>query len=113
VTGDQWGHQWCERIEVGGQVDVHVGEHLGVRRRPHRAQRPPAALLLQPHDAHVAELGGQFGRDTRGVVDAGVVGDGDAGRERELFGEMPMEATDRIDKCQLLVVHRNDHVEHR
>ena len=47
VAGDQRRDQRQQRGQVGGQVDVHVGEHRRVGLQPDRAQRPAAALLLQ------------------------------------------------------------------
>ena len=44
VAGDQRGDQRQQRVEVGGQVHVHVGEHRRLGRRPHGAQRAAAAL---------------------------------------------------------------------
>ena len=48
--------QGQEPREVGGQVDVHVGEDGGVAVPPGRAERPPAALLLEAHRAHPGQL---------------------------------------------------------
>ena len=64
-------------------------------------QRAPAALLLQPHHADVVELGGEFGGDPGRVVDAGVVGDRDARREREVLLQVAVQAVDRIGEVRL------------
>ena len=76
-------------------------------------QRAAAALLLQPHDPDVGQLGGQFGGDPGRVVDAGVVGDRDARLEREVLPQMAMQPVHRIGEGGLLVVHRHHDVEHR
>ena len=42
------GHQWCDKreqsVEVGRQIDIHVGDDLGVGSFPHRPQGTTAAL---------------------------------------------------------------------
>ena len=45
VAGQQRRDQRQQRVEVGREVDVHVGDDRGVARRPRRAQRAAAALL--------------------------------------------------------------------
>ena len=44
-------------MQVGRQVDVHVSDYPRTAGRPRRAQRPAAALLLEPQHADVVELG--------------------------------------------------------
>ena len=113
VAGDQRRHQRGERGEVGRQVDVHVREHRSVGRRPHRVQRAAAALLLEPHHPDIGELGGELFGDPGRVIDARVVGDGDAGGKRELVPQVAVQPVHRIRQRGLLVVHRDHHVEHR
>ncbi len=62
VAGDQRGDQREEGVEVGGEVDVHIGEDGCVGGRPDRTERPPAPLLLQPHRPHPAQLRRERGR---------------------------------------------------
>ena len=50
VPGQQRRDQRQQRGQVGGQVDVHVGEHRRVGGGPDGAQRAAAALLGQVHD---------------------------------------------------------------
>ncbi len=45
VAGDQRGDEGEEGLEPGREVDVHVGEDVGVAARPDPAQGPAAALL--------------------------------------------------------------------
>ena len=56
VAGDQRGHQRQQGVEVGGQVDVHVGEDRGVGGGPHGPQGPAAPLLLQPEGPDLRDL---------------------------------------------------------
>ena len=78
VPGDQRGDQREQRGQVGGQVDVAVGEHLARPRRPTpraapgRGPSPPAAPTLTVGSSSASARG-----DRRGGVGAGVVGDRD------------------------------------
>ena len=72
----------------------------------------PRPFSRDAHHPNVAQLGGQLGCDARGVVDAGVVGDRDARRERKLLSQMAMKPVHRVGQCGLLVVHRHHDVEH-
>ena len=113
MTGDQRGDQWGQRGQIGRQVDVHVGQDRRVGDRPHRTQCPPAPLLLQPHHPHVRQFAGQRAGDPRCVVGAGVVGDGDPEREREVLAQMAVQPVDRVSQHGLFVEHRDDDIEHR
>ena len=112
VTGDQRRDERGECGEIGRQVDVHVCQHRSIRCRPHRVQRAAAALLLEPHHPDAVELDGKLRGNPRRVVDAGVVGDRDARRKRELVSKMAVQAMHRIRQRGLLVVDRDHHVEH-
>ena len=112
VAGDQRRDKGGERRQIGRQVDVHVREHRGVGRRPHRVQCAAAALLLEPHHPDIGELCGEGFRDSGRVIDAGVVCDRDARRERELVPQMAVQPVHRIGQRGLLVVHRDHHIEH-
>src|SRR6266568_5817346 len=45
VAGYERCDQREERIEIGGEIDVHVGHDRGVTFEPGMANRPPASLL--------------------------------------------------------------------
>ena len=115
VPGDQRRDQRQQRGQVGGQVDVHVGEH---RRRPSAshavAQRPAAALLGQHAATSTPGSSAATGAATARVrVGAGVVGDGDPERVGQLRGQVRVQPADARLEVGLLVVHRDDDVEHR
>ena len=112
VPGDQRRDEGGQRGQIGGQVDVHVGQHLSVGVGPDLMQRAAAALLLEPHHPDVAEFGGELGGDHGRVVDAGVVGDGDADRVGEVLAEVAMQSMDRIGEGGLLVVDGHHDIEH-
>ena len=84
---DQRGDQRQQRVQVGGQVHVHVGDHVGARGQPHRGQRTATALLLQPDVPDAGQLAAQPGCHQRGGIGAGVVGDGD----QELVGKAALQ----------------------
>ena len=111
VPGDQRGHQREQGVEVGGQVDVHVREHRRVRRRPHRAQRPPATLLVEVDDGDLGELVGQRVGDGERRVGTRVVGDRDPERVGQRVREVPVQAPDARAQVALLVEHGDDDVE--
>ena len=105
VPGDQRRDQREQRVEVGREVDVHVGEHRRVRGRPHRAQGPAPALLVEVDHRDLVVLRRQGLRDGEGAVGRGVVGDGDAEAVGERLGEVRVEtlyarARGRAPRCR-------------
>ena len=111
VAADQRRDQGEQRGEVGGEVDVHVDEHVALRGAPHPLERPAPALLGQVHDRDLGVGVAEPAGDQRGLVGAGVVGDGDpeGPRHRAQVLEHPL---DRRRELRLLVVDRDHHVEH-
>ena len=59
VAGDQRRHQWHQRRQVGRQVDVHVGDHVGRRGHPRGVQRTAAALAVEVNDVDVGQFLGE------------------------------------------------------
>ena len=112
VAADQRRDQRQQRVEVGGQVDVHVDEHVRVGVGPHLLQRPAAALLGEVDDADVVVGVGEPPGQHGGAVGAGVVGDGDAVAPRQR-GELLADPEHRRLEVGLLVVDRDHHVERR
>jgi hypothetical protein len=104
VAGDQRRDQRQQRLEPGREVDVHVGEDVGVAARPDPPQRPAASLLGEAHVGDRVELGGEPFADRRGAVLAGVVGDHDAEGVGEGPGAVVMQAADTALQGGLLVV---------
>ena len=100
-----------QRVEVGGEVDVHVDEYVGVRGLPHALERAAAALLLQADEVDPAVLVGQSASDQRGPVGRGVVGDGDPPGPGQGV-EVRRQRRDRDGERDLLVVDGHDHLEH-
>ena len=56
VPGQQRGYQGQQGVEIGRQVDVHVGHHGGVAGAPRRAQGLAPARAGYPHGLHAVEL---------------------------------------------------------
>src|SRR5581483_6038682 len=92
VPGEERGHQRQERLQAGGEVDVHVADDVRVALAPDLAQRPAAPLLVQVHAAHLREVRGERAGDLPGPVDAGVVRDGDPESVREVLLEVAVQA---------------------
>ena len=112
VAGDQRGDQRQQRVEVGREVDVHVGQDIGVG-----ARATPATARGRDPSARAGPMR-TWGscRDMRraitgGVVGAGVVRDGDAVGVREVVAQVLVEAADGGLELRLLVVDGDDDVE--
>jgi len=108
VPGQQRCDQRQQRVEVGGQVHVHVGEHLGIAAAPHGLQRAAAAGQLESHGVYAGQLRGQLGRDRPGVVGAAVVRDRDDRGERKADRQMRVQPADAGSHVVLLVAYRDD-----
>jgi hypothetical protein len=113
MGGQQRRDEGQQRAQVGREIDVRVGDHAGVARRPRGAQRAAAALAVEAQRAHAGQLGGQPAGDLGRGVRAGVVGDDDPPREGELRRQVAVQAPDARLEAGLLVVDRHHHVEHR
>ena len=111
MTGDERSDEREQGVETGGEIDVHVGEDVGLRRRPDGGQGPAAALLVEVDHPDVGEPGGQPGRDLEGRIRAAVVGDRDPGGEGERRGEVVVEAFDAPGQGACLVVDGHGDVE--
>ncbi len=115
MTGDERSHQGPPQgSEVGGQVDIHVRQHGGIRIRPDGVQRTAAPLLLQSDHPDSIEFFGELRGDARGgVVDTGVVGDGDTHRVGQGLGQVAVQPMHRARQRCLLVVDGHHDVENR
>ena len=112
MAGDEWCDQREEGREVGGEIDVHVGEDGGVARRPDVVERAPTSLLVEADADDAVELRLERAGDRPGAVGAGVVGDRDPGRERKRL-EVLVQPPDRRLELRLLVEDWDDDLEHR
>ena len=85
VARHQGRDQREQGVEVGGEVDVHVGERRSRRWRVHTAcSARPRPFSSRWTASHLRELAGRARRAiAEGAVGAGVVGDGDPEAERE------------------------------
>ena len=110
VPGKQRGHQRQKRVEIGGQIDVHIGEHIGVARGPDSPQRAAPPRLVQMNGRDVREFPAERHRDRPGAVGAAVVGNGHARREREFLPQVGAEPPDARSQIAFLVLHRDDDV---
>ena len=110
VPGQQRRDQGEESVQVGGQVHVHVREHLGVRRRPDLVQRPAAAGDVEVDGAYLGVLGFERARGRPGPVGAPVVRDRDAGAEGKGAAQVLDQPRDARLEVVLLVLDRHDDV---
>jgi hypothetical protein len=113
VARQQRRHEGEEGAEVGGQVDVHVGDDGGVAGAPGGPQGAPAALLLQAAGGDAGERVGQLAGHRAGGVGGGVVDHGDAPGEGEALVEVAVQAADAGRQHVGLVVHGHHDVDER
>ena len=71
------GYQWRQVGQVGGQVDVHVGHHVGSALGPGPTERPAPTALFQSNEPDARKFFGEGGCDFQGGVGGAVVGDDD------------------------------------
>ena len=107
VPGQQRRDQRQQRLQVGGQVHVHIGIDVGVAAGPDRAQRPAPARPLDADRLHQRGLGRQRQSLGPGAVGASVFGDRDAGRERKAVLQESAQPPDRRFDVAFLVADRN------
>ena len=112
VSGDERCNEGQQRIEPGRQIDVHVGAHLGLAAAPGLAQGEPATLAVEMDHLDVGELLGASASDVEGRVGARVVDDRDLPTEREVGGQVRVQARDAPLEHVGLVVDRHGHIEH-
>ena len=108
VTGHDRRDERQEALEVRGEVDVHVGDDVGVARPPRLAERPAASLFLEAHVPDRFVACGEASTDDRRVVGARVVGDRHRERERELPQQVAEQHADVLRERRRLVVARDD-----
>jgi hypothetical protein len=97
--------------QVRGQVHVHVDQHVAVRGTPHPLECPAPTPLREVDDVDLGVGVAEASGDQPRLVGAGVVGDG----HPEVPGHRPQVDQDPFDRrgeLGLLVVDRDDHVEH-
>ncbi len=111
VAGDERCHQRQQRGQVGGEVDVHVGQYRRGGTAPYGVQRPAAPLLAQVHGAYPGQLQCQPVGQHRGPVGTGVVGDGELERVRERAGQVGVYPTHAGLQVGFLVEDRDHQVE--
>ena len=92
VPRHQGGDQRKKGREVRRQIDVHVGDDASVAGSPDVMQRATATFGREVDGPHVRQLVGQLLGDGPGAVGAGVVGDGDHRRERELVAQVRVQS---------------------
>ena len=111
MPGDQWGDQRKQGIEVGRQIDVHVGNDPGLTLEPGLPHGAPPALLLEVDDANPTEVQRQSPSNFEGLVGAAVIGDRDPGGERKALIEIAAQPPHALFQVALLVVDRDHDVD--
>jgi hypothetical protein len=101
-----------QRVQVGGQAGIRVGEDPGLSAGPHLGERTPGPGCPVRTSRTARQARSQPGADLAGAVSAAVAGDGDEGPERGLPDEVPDEVSVHrllgARRIVLLVVHRHD-----
>src|SRR5262249_49709713 len=99
-----------QRVQVGGQIDIHVGEHLAGTNQPDRPQRPATTKLLQPDDADTVEPNSQAADNNPDGVGTAVVGDGNMPNKRETAGQIAVQPANTESQIDLLILDQNDDI---
>ena len=107
VPGQQRRDQRQQRVQVGGQVHVHIGIDVGVAAGPDRAQRAAPSGPLDTDRAYQWEPGRQRQGLRPGTVGASVVGDRDAGREGKAVIQEGAQPPDGRLEVAFLIADRN------
>ena len=110
VPGQQRRDQREQGVQVCRQIDIHVGEDVGLALRPDGPQRPATSRQFHVDGAHLGQLAGQPVGDRPGGVGAAVIRDGDPGAKREALtqvGDQPPHARREIT---LLITNRHHNV---
>lgn len=97
-----------QRVQVGGQVDIHAGEDLGLAAGPHFGERTPRPGCSIRTSRTPGQARSHRGADLAGAVGAAVVGHGDERPERELPDEASVQRLHGARRIVLLSVHRHD-----
>ena len=115
VAGDQRRDQRQQGVEVGGQVDVHVGEH----RRVASATTPCCSARPRPFSSRwtARTSGSSRGRAGAAIaeraVGAGVVGDGDPEGVGQVLAQVGVQAAHAALPGRFLVVDGDHDVDER
>jgi hypothetical protein len=110
VTRQQRGDQRQQGVQVCRQIDIHVGQDLGVAFGPDGPQGPAAARLVHVDRPHLGQLTGQLGGDRPGGIGTAVAGDGDLGTEREAVTQIADQAPDARREITFLIANRHHDV---
>ncbi len=112
MAGDERRDQRQQRVQVGGQIHIHVGDDLGVGVLPYRTQCAAATLGVEVDHPHVVDFAREQLRDLHGVIGARIVGDGDPGRERESVTQVGVQPPHADAQVGLFVVDGDHDVQH-
>ena len=110
VPGQQRGDEREQGVQVCRQIDIHIGEDLGLALRPDGAQRPAAPGQREVDGPDLGQLAGQPVRDGPGGIGAAVVGDRDPRGERETLAQETDQAPDARREITLLIANRHHYV---
>ena len=110
VPGQQRGHQRQQGVQVCRQIDIHIGEDLGVALRPDGPQGPAASRQLHVDGPHLGQLASQPGGDRPGGIGAAVIGDRDPGGKRKAFTQIADQTTNARCEIAFLIANRHHYV---
>ena len=110
VPGQQRGHQRQQGVQVCRQIDIHVGQDLGVALRPDGPQSPAASRQLHVDGPHLGQLTSQAGGNRPGGIGAAVIGDRDPGVKRKAFTQIADQAPNARCQIAFLIADRHHYV---
>src|SRR5438128_5521750 len=104
MPGDERRNQGEEGVQVGGQIDIHIGDDRRVTLQPRLPYGAASALGFVAHGADTARLEHQPLGDRPGRIGTRVVDDGDPRLKRKLVVEVSPQPANSPLEFALLVV---------
>ena len=113
MPGDERRDQRQQAIQVGREIDVHIGDDRRATPEPRLSDGPASTLLFKAHGADTVQLERQPLGDHPRRIGARVVHDGDPRLKRKLVVEVSPQPANTPLEVAFLVVDRDRDVKER
>ncbi len=112
MAGNQGSEQGRQCGQIGGQVNVHIGQHRRRGLKPHLAQGVAPALFGEVDHLYFAQFPRHAFGGPQSAVCAGVVRHSDPERVREGAAQVAVQPPEALFQIPLFVVDRDSHIQH-